>query len=115
MQRLRRLASGTFVVVYLTFQVVYPALPWFFPGFSTFTWHMYAGLEETPRFVVSFADGSTRDAGVLLRRNNPVRLFGPSVDQARFVPAHLCSLWTGAREVHLLYRRPSRELTVPCP
>lgn len=115
MQRVRLLASGTFVVAYLTVQVVYPVLPWFLPGFSLFTWHMYAGQEETPRFVVAFADGSTRDAGNLLRRNNPVRLFGPSVDQERFVPPHLCGLWSGARAVHVRYERARREVTVPCP
>jgi hypothetical protein len=115
MQRVRLLASGAFVIAYLAFQVIYPALSWFRPGFDRFTWHMYAGQEETPRFVVLFADGSTRDAGVLLQRNNPVRLFGPSVDQERFVPPHLCALWTGAQEVHVRYVRTGREVTVPCP
>jgi hypothetical protein len=115
MHRVRLLASGTFVAVYLSFQLIYPTLAWFRPGFSLFTWHMYAGLEETPRFIVRFADGSTRDAGVLLRRNNPVRLFGPSVDQQRFVPPHLCRLWEGAQEVRVVYPRQAREVLVPCP
>lgn len=115
MNRLRLLASGTFVVVYLAFQVGYPAMAWFRPGFDRFTWHMYAGQTEHPRFTVVFADGSTRDAGVLLRRNNPVRLFGPSVDQERFVPPHLCGLWADAREVRVRYVRADREVTVPCP
>ncbi len=115
MHRVRLLASGTFVVAYLTFQSVYPSLAWFLPGFDLFTWEMYAGQKETPRFIAHFADGSTRDAGVLLRRNNPVRLFGPSVDQERFVPARLCALWAGTVEVHLHYRRTSREVTVRCP
>ncbi len=115
MHRVRLLVSGTFVVVYLTFQSVYPSLAWFFPGFDLFTWEMYAGQKETPRFIVHFDDGSTRDAGVLLRRNNIVRLFGPSVDQERFVPPRLCALWTGAREVRMHYRRTNHEVTVPCP
>ncbi|MEQ1758424.1 MAG: hypothetical protein ABL986_08915 [Vicinamibacterales bacterium] len=115
MSRARLLASGTFVVAYLTFQIVYPALSWFRPGLDRFTWHMYAGQEETPRFLVHFADGSTRDAGVLLRRNNPVRLFGPSVDQERFVPPHLCGLWTGAREVQVRYVHAGRDVIIKCP
>lgn len=115
MQRVRLFASGAFVCAYLAFQVIYPALAWFRPGLDRFTWHMYAGRTERPRFVVHFADGSTRDAGRLLSRGNSVRLFSSSVDQERFVPPHLCGLWAGAREVHVRYPRAGREVSVACP
>jgi len=115
MSRRRLLISGAFFVSYLTFQVVYPSLAWFLPGFDKFTWQMFSGLTETPRFSVRFDDGSTRDAGLPLRRNNPVRLFGPSVDQERFVPPRLCTIWAGARDVVIRYSRSNREVVFPCP
>lgn len=108
-------AALAFVSVYLSWQLVYPALAWFRPGFDRFTWQMFAGHTEHPRFEARLADGSTRDAGTLLRRDNPVRLFGPSVDQERFVPPRLCQLWPGTVDVRVRYVRTEREVVVPCP
>lgn len=111
---MRKWLSGAFFVSYLGFQVVYPTLPWFLPGYGTFTWHMYAGLDEHPRIFLRFADGSTRAVGSLLNRRAEVRLFGPQVDQERFVPPKLCMLWPDAGEIVLRYPRQGREVVVPC-
>lgn len=115
MPRWHLLISGVFFVSYLTFQLTYPALAWFRPGYGKFTWQMFSGLTETPHFSVHLANGTTRDAGLPLRRGNPVRLFGPSVDQARFVPPRLCVLWPDAREVVIRYTPSNREIRIPCP
>ena len=113
--RLKLAASGAFFLSYLLVQAVYPALAWVRPGFDRFTWHMYAGLNERPQFSVAMADGSTREVGNPLRRGNVVRLLGPQVDQARFVPPYLCAAWLGARQITLRYPRSGRADIVSCP
>jgi hypothetical protein len=115
MPRWRLIASGAFVVAYLTFQIGYPALAWFSPRSDKFTWHMFAPRESPPDFSVIFRDGSSKALPNLLRRGgSPVRLFGPSVDQPRFVPPYLCRHWTNVKTVVIRYRRPPREVTIPC-
>jgi hypothetical protein len=113
--RLKLLASGVFFVSYLVAQVVYPALAWVLPGYDHFTWDMYAGRSERPQFSVVMADGTTREVGNPLRRGNIVRLLGPQVDQARFVPPYLCAAWHGAQTVHIRFPRAGRQDVVSCP
>jgi hypothetical protein len=110
--RLTSVASGAFFLAYLGVQLVYPAMAWVRPGYEHFTWHMYSGLHDRPDVVVVFADGTTRDLGLLTRRDSPVRVLGPSVDLGRFVPPRLCAIWPDAREVRL--RTRDRETVVPC-
>ena len=115
MSQARLVASGTFFVAYLVVQTLYPALAWVLPGYDHFTWHMYAGRTERPQLSVAMADGSTREVGNPLRRGNVVRLLGPQVDQARFVPPYLCAAWPGARQITLRYPRSGRSSVVSCP
>jgi len=115
MGRARQIASAAFFFGYLSFQIVYPTLSWFSPGFDRFTWHMYAGQREDPTFAAIFADGSRREVGDPLRRGNPVRMLGPSVDQERFVPPYLCTHWQGAVRIVMSYPRTGREEIVTCP
>jgi hypothetical protein len=115
MTRLRLVGSGTFVAGYLLVQLVYPALAWVRPGYGPFTWDMYSGRLERPHFSVDVADGTRRPVGNPLRRGNAVRVLGPQVDLARFVPPYLCSAWLGARRVHIRYPRAGRSEMVTCP
>jgi hypothetical protein len=115
MRQVKLVASGAFFVAYLLVQAVYPALAWVLPGYNHFTWEMYAGREERPQFSVEMADGSSREVGNPLRRNNIVRLLGPQVDQVRFVPPYLCEAWHGARRVHVRFPRSGRISVVSCP
>lgn len=114
MSRARLVASGAFLIVYLLVQTVYPALAWVLPGYDHFTWHMYAGRAERPQFSVTMADGKTYEVGNPLRRGNIVRILGPQVDQARFVPPYLCTAWRGARTVHLRFPQSGRAEVVSC-
>ena len=115
MRRARLVASGAFFIAYLLVQAVYPALAWVLPGYDHFTWHMYAGRAERPRFSVEMADGREQEVGNPLRRGNIVRLLGPQVDQVRFVPPYLCEAWHGARRVHIRFPRSGRFTVVSCP
>jgi hypothetical protein len=110
--RLTHVASGAFVIVYLTLQLGYPALAWVRPGYDAFTWHMYSGLHDRPTVAVIFADGTVRDLGLLSRRGSPVRVLGPSVEIERYAPKRVCALWPDAREVRV--RSRTRDVTVPC-
>jgi hypothetical protein len=109
------LAAGLFFCGYLLFQIVYPMLPWFFPGFGTFTWHMYAARDEEVRFSVVFADGSHREVGNPLKIGSPIRVLGPSFDQSRYLPRWLCVTWEGAEHVVLRDPIAGREVIRPCP
>lgn len=113
--RPKLVASGVFFIGYLAFQVMYPALAWVRPGLEHFTWHMYAGVRERPRLSVVMADGTTREVGNPTRRGNVVRVLGPQVDQARFLPPYLCTAWPGARQVTLRFPRSGRAEVVSCP
>jgi len=115
MTRLGLVASGTFFFGYLAIQLVVPARAWFDPDATRLTWRMYSGRSEHPRFAVVFADGTTRELGLLMRRSSSIRVLGPSVDQARFAPPFLCQRWPGVRIVLLRYSAPVREEIVPCP
>ena len=115
MTRLRLVASGSFVAGYLLVQLVYPALAWVRPGYGSFTWDMYSGRIELPQFSVVMADGTRRQAGRVLRRGNAVRVLGPQVDLARFVPPYLCSAWLGARRIDIRYPRARRDEVATCP
>ena len=116
MTRHRHFAAGAFVVVFLTIQIVYPALAWFSVDISRFSWHMYAGQSENPEFAVIFDDGTRRDFIPMMRRASPVRVLGPAVDQERFVPPFLCRRWPGVREVRVRYSWGGQvEHVVPCP
>jgi hypothetical protein len=109
-----RLVKGLFFFGYLAFQIVYPALPWFGHGYDRFTWHMYAGLREEPRFTVIFASGSRTDVGDPLKVGSAVRLLGSSVDQRRVLPPWLCANWDGAATVIARYQRTGREEVHQC-
>ena len=111
--RLGRVASGTFFLGYLGFQLVYPALSWVLPGYTAFTWHMYAGITDRPTVVVVFDDGTERNLGLLTRRGNAVRELGPSVDTERFAPGRICAVWSEVRAIKL--RTRDRATVVPCP
>lgn len=89
-------------------------LPWFLPGFSLFTWHMYAAWEEDVRFAVIFADGSRRDVGSPQKVGSPVRVLGASLDQPRFLPPWLCATWKGAERIVLINPVDGSEVTRPC-
>jgi hypothetical protein len=115
MRQVKLVASGAFFVAYLLVQAVYPALAWVIPGYNHFTWEMYAGREERPQFSVEMANGSCREVGNPLRRDNIVRLLGSQVDQVRFVPPYLCEAWHGARRVHIRFPRSGRISVVSCP
>jgi hypothetical protein len=108
------LAAGAFFCGYLLFQVGYPMLPWFLPGYGTFTWHMYAAKDPDPEFTVVFADGSRREVGNPLKVGSPVRLLGSSVDQRRHLPPWLCANWEGARSVVLRFPKTGDEVILPC-
>ena len=114
MTRLPPSVPAIFIVVFLAVQVGYPVLAWFPLGLERFSWHMYAGRTEHPRFVIVHGDGTTHTFGPLLRRNSPIKVLGPSVDQARFVPPYLCRRWPDAREVRVRYQRAGTEEVVPC-
>ena len=111
--RLGRVASGTFFLGYLGFQLVYPALSWVLPGYTAFTWHMYAGLTERPTVIVEFDDGRERDLGLLTHRGNAVRVLGPTVDVEQFAPPRICRMWPAARAIRFHTR--ARDTVVPCP
>ena len=111
--RLTSAASGAFLLAYLGFQVVYPVLSWVLPGYTEFTWHMYAGLNDRPAIVVVLDDGTERALGYLTRRGNAVRVLGPSVDIERFAPPRICATWAAARAIKLHTR--DRDTVVPCP
>jgi hypothetical protein len=110
---LKLVLSGVFFCGYLLFQIIYPALPWFLPGFDRFTWHMYSGLGDTPRFTVVFGDGSRREVGNPLKAGGDALLLGPSVNQRRFLPPWLCTNWIGAETI-MMRSYSGREETVAC-
>ena len=115
MTRRRLVASGWFVAGYLLVQLVYPALAWVRPGYGPFTWDMYSGRVERPQFSVVMADGTRRQVGNPLRRDNTIRVLGPQVDLAQFVPPYLCSAWLGARRIDIRYPRARRNEVATCP
>jgi hypothetical protein len=101
MALLKRTATISFVASYLLFQVIYPTVPWFLGGDRAFTWRMFAGYDDEPRFVVVQEDGTEIALDNALRRGDRlrVRVLGPEVDQGRFVPPWLCANWKGIRSV----------------
>jgi hypothetical protein len=113
--RWKLLASGLFFFGYLAFQTIYPVLGLTRPGYDSFTWHMYAGLGDTYRYTVVFADGTRREAGNPLKVGGPTRFLGSSVDQDRFLPPWLCANWIHAREVIARNAVTGGEHTIPCP
>jgi hypothetical protein len=113
-RRLPIVAAGTFFVGYLLFQIVYPMLPWFLPGYDRFTWQMYSGRNSEPLFAVVFADGSRREVGDPIKIGARVRLLGASVDQRRVLPPWLCASWEGAESIVMRSRVDGREVVVPC-
>lgn len=112
--RLKLVASGVFFCGYLLFQIVYPVLPWFSPGFDKFTWRMYSGLDESPRFTVVFKDGSRRAIGNPLKVGGEVRILGPSVNQLRVLPPWLCANWKDAEAVVIRHARVGGEEIMTC-
>jgi hypothetical protein len=114
MLRLKLVASGVFFVGFLGFQIVYPTLAWFLPGYTRFTWHMYAGRRERPQYAVVYTDGTRQELQDPLRPGGEILLYGPSVDEPRFVPPFICAEWEDVREVRLAYPRAGREDVVAC-
>jgi hypothetical protein len=111
---LKHVAAAVFFCGYLAFQVIYPALSWFVPMHSGFTWPMFSGRAMSEEFTVVFADGSERDVDAPTKFGATVRILGPSVDQRRFVPPWLCSNWEGAETVIVRYPPYEGEDRVSC-
>ncbi len=115
MARLKLAASAVFSFGYLLFHAIYPTVNWRTPSETTFAWTMFSGRSVRPTFVVTFADGSTRQFTDPLRPGSPVRTMSASVDEWRFVPPHVCTHWPGAREVRAFHSASGREEVTVCP
>lgn len=109
-----RAAAAAFFWSYLVFQVVYPTLSWFLPGYDKFTWQMYAGLKPSPDFEVLRTDGSREAVGPPMKVGGKVRILGPSVDQGAVVPPWICGHWPGVEAVIVIDRPSGVEETIPC-
>ena len=106
--------SATFFFAYLAFQIVYPALAWLRPGQYLFSWRMFAGDIDRPRYEVVFEDGRRQPVGDPMERGGIVRVLSQSMEQVPFVLPALCDRMRGAAEARAVFRRSGRVEALRC-
>ncbi|MBI4522971.1 MAG: hypothetical protein HY695_04060 [Deltaproteobacteria bacterium] len=99
-----------FAVAYLTIQVAVPIWGLRISGQSRFSWKMFVRNEDISNFVVVYKDGSCRSLDEL-NKATPVAVIINPVDEAKFIPPHLCRL-KGVSSV--IIRQSTVERLYPC-
>jgi hypothetical protein len=104
---IRRLATATFVVLFLAWQVAVPVLGLFGPRPGRFGWQMYASFPAPPRAWLVRANGSEDlvDLGSLFAVERA------EIDYARALRTGLCDA-TDATAIRV--EQPDGEVTVTC-
>jgi hypothetical protein len=89
-----------FIVAYLVVQVALPVAGLATRSQTRFSWKMFIPDDGPhPRFTMVFRDGRTADLERLSRERPVAVVLRAEVDQAGFVPPHLCQRVPGAEAV----------------
>lgn len=78
------------------------------------TWTMYSGRSPDPDIFVEWKSGGEAPLAEIQEEFGVGRVLGSKIDQAKWVPPHLCANLPDARSVRLEFRRPERSETIPC-
>jgi hypothetical protein len=106
----RHIGAIIFAAAYLTIQVAVPLWGLSIPGQSRFSWKMFVRDQNVANFLVVYADGTRKRLDELNKGGLVAVILNP-VDEAKFVPPHLCRL-NGVSSV--IINRNSVERLYPC-
>lgn len=112
--RLSVLGGGLFFVAYLSFQTWFATTCLAADYGCLLTWTMYSGRSPNPDIFVEWKSGGEATLAEIQDEFGVGRVLGSKVDQAKWVPPHLCANLPEARSVRMEFRRPARSETIPC-
>jgi hypothetical protein len=103
--------AACFFVVFLAAQILIPLaqLAWS-PRPARFGWQMYSVVSAAPRFELIMRDGAAKPLDI----TPYVTSLRGDVPLARFLPAHLCTLFPDAAAVHYQMDDGSQAGTYQC-
>jgi hypothetical protein len=108
------LLGGIFFVAYVGFQAFFAASCLAANYGCLMTWTMYSGRNPNPDIFVEWKSGGQATLAEIQEQFGVGRVLRDKIDQAKWVPPHLCANLPEARSVRLEFHRPDRSETIAC-